>query len=120
MDVGTCWRGGLQEQSGTSSLWQPPSCVKTSQLLHPSDPADRTVVVTPAIPPCLQAKRLDELDRLYRDEALARKRAHNAMEDLKARPAPHLVESAASCPFHLFCLFCCDLVSQTSHFGNFT
>jgi hypothetical protein len=31
----------------------------------------------------LQAKRLDELDRLYRDEALARKKTHNAMEDLK-------------------------------------
>ena len=30
-----------------------------------------------------QAKRLDELDRLYRDEALARKKTHNAMEDLK-------------------------------------
>ncbi len=31
-----------------------------------------------------QARRLDELDRLYRDEALARKKTHNAMEDLKA------------------------------------
>lgn len=37
-----------------------------------------------------QAKRLDELDRLYRDEALARKKTHNAMEDLKVGRHPVL------------------------------
>lgn len=32
-----------------------------------------------------QAKRLEELDKLYRDEALARKKIHNAMEDMKGK-----------------------------------
>ncbi|KFM24391.1 Xaa-Pro dipeptidase [Auxenochlorella protothecoides] len=32
-----------------------------------------------------QAKRLEELDRLYRDESLARKKAHNALEDAKGK-----------------------------------
>lgn len=32
-----------------------------------------------------QAKRLEELDRLYREESLARKKAHNALEDAKGK-----------------------------------
>jgi hypothetical protein len=32
-----------------------------------------------------QAKRLDELEKLYRDEALARKKIYNAMEDMKGK-----------------------------------
>ena len=32
-----------------------------------------------------QAKKLEELDSLYRDEALARKKIHNAMEDMKGK-----------------------------------
>jgi hypothetical protein len=33
----------------------------------------------------LQAKRLEELDRLYREEVVARKRAHNALQDMKGK-----------------------------------
>lgn len=33
----------------------------------------------------MQARRLDELDRLYRDEVVARKRAHNALQDAKGK-----------------------------------
>jgi phage gp36-like protein len=33
----------------------------------------------------LQAKRLEELDRLYREEVVARKRAHNALQDAKGK-----------------------------------
>jgi hypothetical protein len=33
----------------------------------------------------LQAKRLEELEKLYREEQVARKRAFNAMEDMKVR-----------------------------------
>eukprot|EP00775_Hariotina_reticulata_P011897 gene11897-12041_t len=32
-----------------------------------------------------QAKRLEELDRLYREEVVARKRAHNALQDMKGK-----------------------------------
>ena len=32
-----------------------------------------------------QAKRLEELDKVYRDEVVARKRAHNALEDAKGK-----------------------------------
>jgi hypothetical protein len=32
-----------------------------------------------------QAKRLEELEKLYRDEALSRKKIHNAMEDMKGK-----------------------------------
>uniref|UniRef100_A0A383VU44 Kinesin motor domain-containing protein n=1 Tax=Tetradesmus obliquus TaxID=3088 RepID=A0A383VU44_TETOB len=32
-----------------------------------------------------QAKRLEELDRLYREEVVARKRAHNALQDAKGK-----------------------------------
>eukprot|EP00878_Enallax_costatus_P030168 GHUV01032825.1.p1 GENE.GHUV01032825.1~~GHUV01032825.1.p1 ORF type:complete len:1266 (+),score=433.04 GHUV01032825.1:2206-6003(+) len=32
-----------------------------------------------------QARRLDELDRLYREEVVARKRAHNALQDAKGK-----------------------------------
>lgn len=32
-----------------------------------------------------QARKLEELDSLYRDEALARKKIHNAMEDMKGK-----------------------------------
>ena len=32
-----------------------------------------------------QARRLEELDKVYRDEVLARKRAHNALEDAKGK-----------------------------------
>ena len=32
-----------------------------------------------------QAKRLEELDRLYREESVARKKAHNALEDAKGK-----------------------------------
>jgi hypothetical protein len=32
-----------------------------------------------------QAKRLDELEKLYREEVMARKRAHNAIQDLKGK-----------------------------------
>lgn len=32
------------------------------------------------IPPHSQAKRLEELDRLYREEVVSRKRAHNALQ----------------------------------------
>lgn len=34
---------------------------------------------------CLQAKRLEELDALYRDEALMRKKIFNQMEDMKGK-----------------------------------
>lgn len=33
----------------------------------------------------LQARRLDELEKLYREEVVARKRAHNALQDLKGK-----------------------------------
>jgi phage gp36-like protein len=33
----------------------------------------------------LQAKRLEELDRLYREEVVSRKRAHNALQDAKGK-----------------------------------
>jgi hypothetical protein len=33
----------------------------------------------------LQAKRLDELEKLYREEQVTRKRAFNMMEDLKGK-----------------------------------
>jgi hypothetical protein len=33
----------------------------------------------------VQARRLDDLEKLYRDEVVARKRAHNAVEDLKGK-----------------------------------
>ncbi len=37
-----------------------------------------------------QSKRLEELEKLFRDEQVARKRAVNAMEDMKVRPkCPH-------------------------------
>lgn len=32
-----------------------------------------------------KAKRLEELDKVYRDEVVARKRAHNALEDAKGK-----------------------------------
>lgn len=32
-----------------------------------------------------QARRLEELERLYRAEALARKRAHNALQDARGK-----------------------------------
>ncbi len=32
---------------------------------------------------CLQAKRLDELEKLYKDEQVSRKRYFNMMEDMK-------------------------------------
>lgn len=32
-----------------------------------------------------QAKKLEELDSLYRDEALMRKKIHNQMEDMKGK-----------------------------------
>lgn len=32
-----------------------------------------------------QARRLEELDRLYREEVVARKRAHNALQDAKGK-----------------------------------
>jgi hypothetical protein len=33
----------------------------------------------------LQAKRLEELEKLYRDEQVARKRSFNMMEDMKGK-----------------------------------
>lgn len=33
----------------------------------------------------LQARRLEELDRVYREEVVARKRAHNALQDAKGK-----------------------------------
>ena len=32
-----------------------------------------------------QARRLEELEKLYREEQLLRKRLHNAMEDMKGK-----------------------------------
>lgn len=40
---------------------------------------------TPPSNPPAQAKRLEELEKLYRDEQVARKRAFNAMEDMKGK-----------------------------------
>lgn len=34
---------------------------------------------------CVQAKRLEELENLYKDEVVARKKAHNAIQDLKGK-----------------------------------
>lgn len=58
--------------------------------LGPNWPADHpwhTLLLTslPALPPGPQAKRLEELDKVYRDEVVARKRAHNALEDAKGK-----------------------------------
>lgn len=59
-----------------------------------------------------QARRLDELDRLYRDEALARKKTHNAMEDLKVGPLPpspplSFTSLCMRCPCSSRCLRSC-------------
>ncbi len=43
--------------------------------------------MVPLVRTRLQAKRLEELEKLYREEQVARKRAFNAMEDLKVGSA---------------------------------
>lgn len=47
--------------------------------------ADRTIWHTRTTQHQSQAKRLEELDKVYRDEVVARKRAHNALEDAKGK-----------------------------------
>jgi hypothetical protein len=47
------------------------------------DPSRLPPSPTHPMPP--QAKRLEELDKVYRDEVVARKRAHNALEDAKGK-----------------------------------
>jgi hypothetical protein len=57
---------------------------------HPSWlawPAPLPTLLSPPPSPTgyLQARRLDELEKLYREEVVARKRAHNALQDLKGK-----------------------------------
>lgn len=62
---------------------QPATAGGRLKLWLRQEPLSTTVIHLTSSTRFPQAKRLDELDRLYRDEALARKKTHNAMEDLK-------------------------------------
>ena len=65
---------------------QPPTHPPNQPLNHPTS-TNLHIVVNHIIYICntIQAKRLEELDRAYRGEVVARKRAHNALEDAKGK-----------------------------------
>ena len=66
---------------------RPPVHSPPSLFLHPAcSPPCPLPTITPHPLPCpLQAKRLEELDSLYRDEAIMRKKIFNQMEDMKGK-----------------------------------
>ena len=72
------------------SVWHSTSRLLCDPPAHlcsePCSPPCPLPTITPHPLPCpLQAKRLEELDSLYRDEAIMRKKIFNQMEDMKGK-----------------------------------
>lgn len=76
------WLAGCAQAVQAAQPHAPCPCAVA--LLPPISPHLRSLTLAPRLPPS-QAKRLEELDALYRDEAIMRKKIFNQMEDMKGK-----------------------------------